>query len=258
MTLIIKLVRCCTIERMKSPRYLPVLIAVMALALTTPVQLSTYRFQRFGQQTEMVSQPVWPSISVGRPVTQVMEADLDGDGQMESLNLKGGEAKIEQGGQVAWRSPETWQVSQALIGDLDGDGQPEVDLLVWRPFRPWPVDRFLPYGGRIERFQDSQGRSCQLILIAWRGGAFQERWAGSALAEPLRAFAVADLDGDGRQELVALETRYDDPPFVPARAVSIWEWNGFGFSLLSRRTGAFRQMVLYDSPDLEPFLVIQR
>jgi hypothetical protein len=243
---------------MKSPRYLPGLIALMALVLTTPVQLSALRFQRLGQQAEMFYQVVWPSITTGSPVPQVMAADLNGDGQMESLRLEDGQAQIEQGGQVAWRSPEDWQVSQALIGDLDGDSQPEVVLLVWRPFRPWPVDRFLPYGGRIESFQDSQGRSCQIILIAWRGGAFQERWAGSALAEPLRAFAAADLDGDGRQELIGLETRYDDPLVSPARAVSVWEWNGFGFSLLSRRTGAFRQMILYDPPGLEPFLVIQR
>jgi hypothetical protein len=243
---------------MKPTRYLTGLIALLALTLTTPLQLEALHFQRFGQQAEIVSRSVWPSIAAARPISQVTEADLNGDGRAESLRQEGGQAQIEQGGQVAWRSPAEWQVMQALIGDLDRDRLPEVDLLVWRPFRPWPVDRFLPYGGHIDSFQDSQGRSCQIILIGWRNGAYQERWAGSALAEPLLSFAAADLDGDGRQELVGLETAYNAPLSSPANAVSVWVWNGFGFSLLARQSGVFRQMAVYDSLGLEPFLLLQR
>lgn len=202
--------------------------------------------------------PSWPAIKEAMALSPVLAADLNGDGQVENLTLEGGEARIEQHGQVTWHSPADWQVTQALIGDLDRDGRPEVDLLVWRPFRPWPIDRFLPYGGRIDSFQDSQGRSCQVILIAWRGNAYQERWAGSALAEPLQAFVAADLDGDGRQELVGLETSYDALANSPAQAVSLWAWNGFGFSLLARQSGAFQQMAAYAPQGSEPFLVLQR
>jgi hypothetical protein len=243
---------------MKSARLWPALIALMALALTTTLQLEVLRFLPFDQQTEIVSQFLWPSIGTARPVQETMQADLNGDGQIESLHLDSGQARIEQGGLVAWASPVEWQVTQASIGDLDSDGRAEVDLLVWRPFRPWPVDRFLPYGGRIEPFQDSRGRSCQIILIAWRNGTYQERWAGSALAEPLRSFTAVDLDGDGRQELVGLETAYDASLSAPANAISIWVWNGFGFSLLARRTGTFRWMAVYSQAGLEPFLVVER
>ncbi|MEJ2600537.1 MAG: VCBS repeat-containing protein [Anaerolineales bacterium] len=239
-------------------RYLPVLIAILALLLLTPLKLEFFTFRPTGAQAGLVSQPAWPAISTARVIPQIVSADLNADGQPENLRLEDGRVQIMQDSQAAWRSPADWQVTQALIGDLDGDGRPEVDLLVWRPFRPWPVDRFLPYGGRIDVFQDSQGRSCHLILIAWRDGAFRERWAGSALAEPLRSFAAVDLDGDGRQELVALETAYDDPPSSPARALSVWSWNGFGFSLLARQNGPFRQLAVYASPVLEPFLLLQR
>jgi hypothetical protein len=243
---------------MNHTKYLPGLIAILAAFLITPIPLESLAFRRVGKQAELAVQPAWPAITAARALLAVTAADLNDDGQAESLQLRGGQAQIEQGGQVAWHSPLEWQVAQASIGDLDRDGQAEVDLLVWRPFRPWPVDRFLPYGGRIDAFQDSQGRSCQIILIAWRLGAYQERWAGSALAEPLRSFAAADMDGDGRQELVGLETAYDAPRSSPAKAVSIWAWNGFGFSLLRRQTGAFHQMAVYASEGLEPFLVLQR
>jgi hypothetical protein len=242
--------------------YLPGLIAILSLLLLTPLHLDVFTFHpggvTAGEPASLLTLPSWPALSAVPAASGVLAADLNRDGRLESLRLEGGELQIVRNGQVAWRSPAGWQVTQALIGDLDRDGQPEVDLLVWRPFRPWPVDRFLPYGGRIDAFQDSQGRSCHVVLIAWRDGAYRERWAGSALAEPLRSFAAVDLDRDGRQELVALETAYDDPPSSPARALSVWGWNGFGFSLLARQAGPSRQMAVYDSPGLEPFLLLQR
>ena len=97
---------------------------------------------------------------------------------------------------------------QAQISDLNRDGGPEATLLVWRPFQPWPVDQWLPHGGRIESFHDDQGNSCHIILIGWRGSAYGELWAGSALAGPVRSFAAADLNGDGSQELLTLEGSY--------------------------------------------------
>lgn len=243
---------------MKPARYFPALIVILMVLQLTPLRMEIFALQRSGQQVELTSLSSWPALQASLALSPVMAADLNGDGRVEKLILEGGEARIEQDGQVAWSSPADWQVTQALIGDLDRDSQPEVDLLVWRPFRPWPVDRFLPYGGRIDRFQDSQGRSCQVILIAWRGGVYQERWAGSALAEPLLAFAAVDLDGDGRQELIGLETSYDASPTAPAEAISAWSWNGFGFSLLARQYGAFRQMAFYAPQNSEPFLVLQR
>lgn len=243
---------------MKPTRYFPALIAILALMQLTPLKMEIFALQRTGQQAELTSPSSWPGSPVSLALLPRMAADLNGDGRVEKLILEGGEARIEQDGQVAWNSPTDWQVTQALIGDLDRDARPEVDLLVWRPFRPWPIDRFLPYGGRIDKFQDSQGRSCQVILIAWRGGVYQERWAGSALAEPLLAFAAVDLDGDGRQELVGLETSYDASLTAPAAAISAWSWNGFGFSLLARQYGTFRQMTFYASQNSEPFLMLQR
>jgi len=167
-----------------------------------------------------------------------VRADLNQDGTPESLDIADGGLAIRSGGSILWRSPAAWTVRQAGITDLNLDGRPEVSLLVWRAFEPLPTDRLLPYAGRIDSFHDGRGQSCHLILIGWDGqGRLRELWAGSALADPITSFTTADLDQDGRQELLTLERRYDDPSPVPARGLKVWEWNGFGFTAIAATPG---------------------
>lgn len=206
--------------------------------IPAPLSQQAWRFSA-GRLQEAVPKPTrsLPVETIALPA-----GDLDGDGRLESLRLENGQLGISSMTAVVWRNPRDWEVSQAGIADLNRDRQPEAILLVWRPFRPWPIDRYLPNPGRIAGFHDSAGRSCHLILIGWKAGGYRELWAGSALVDPLRAFSAADLDGDGWQELAVLEAAYDEPPGAPANALSVWEWNGFGFTLLDRVSGRFRKV----------------
>jgi hypothetical protein len=171
-------------------------------------------------------------------------ADLDGDSLPESLSLVNGSLSILSAGSVAWKSPQDWEVVQAEFTDLNLDGAYEATLLVWRPFRPWPVDRWLPHGGRIASFQNANGFSCQIILIGEHVGHYQEMWAGSPLAEPVKSFAAADLNGDGFQELITLENGYSDARSAPGRTIKAWQWNGFGFSIVDKIVGNYSKMAL--------------
>jgi hypothetical protein len=178
------------------------------------------------------------------PLKSPVQADFDRDGLPERLALGNGRLTIFSGSESAWQSPVDWTVVQAEVTDLNRDGAPEATLLVWRPFRPWPVDQWLPQGGRIANFQNSKGYSCHIILVGWRGSEYGELWAGSALAEPVKFFAAADLNGDNAQELVTLEGTYTDSRSMPARAVKVWIWNGFGFSVVSVMNGIFYKLTL--------------
>jgi hypothetical protein len=183
--------------------------------------------------------------------------DLSRNGQSGSLILSEGRAWITEGRAVLWSSPGDWEVTHAQITDLNQDGRPEATLLVWRDFKVWPIDDYLPHGGRIEGFQDRHGRSCHLILIGWRDGAFVELWAGSALADPLHAFVAVDLEGNGTQELVALEGRYDAPR-SGTHTLTLWEWNGFGFTLRARGpSGRFHQLVRVQGQGGRDLLLVQ-
>jgi FG-GAP-like repeat len=240
------------------------LLCLLALAQVSPAHLRAWAFAGDSLQPLTLAGP--PSV-----VHPAVEADLDGDGRPESVRLSDGRAEIISGGTVVWQSPAAWQaphssteewrgagrVSQAAIADLNRDGQPEVALLVRRPFQPWPMDSYLPHPGRIADFHDAAGFSCHVILIGWGRQGYQEVWAGSAMSEPFLAFAAADLDGDGREELAALESDYADPPGAPARSLSVWEWNGFGFTLLARTPGPFRQMAVIVTPSGQPAIVTQ-
>lgn len=186
-------------------------------------------------------------VTVPTGLVQVLppaQADLNADGIPETLALTGDHLAILSAYGSVWESPAGWNVVQSAFTELDQDGMPEAALLIWRPFQPWPVDEFLPHGGRIDDFHDRQGNSCHLILIGWIHGGYGELWAGSALADPITAFAVADLDGDSAQELITLEGRYADNRSSPARTIKVWEWNGFGFSVVSYMEGSFPLLVL--------------
>ena len=211
------------------------LLAVMTLTLVSPSPLQAWGWKDLALQRV-------PFPSNFHLIPADTSADFDRDGIPDSLTRNGGQVTIHTGNQIRWQSPGAWQVPQAQISDLNRDGLPEAVLLVWRPFLPWPVDAWLPHGGRIEGFHDSRGFSCHIILIGWKQGAFREVWAGSAMADPVQRFATADLGGSGKPYLVTLEGAYGDPLSAPSRRLTIWEWNGFGFSIVFELADEFSLM----------------
>jgi len=141
--------------------------------------------------------------------------------------------------------PPIWHITASALADVTGDDTPEWVLLVWRPWRDWPTQRWSPAPSPIAGFHDAAGESCHLILLDPRDG--REIWAGSALPVPLLALAVGDVDGDGGYEVVTLEGDYATGRDGPATRVDVWRWNGFGFTLEGRSSpGTFRQLRLTD------------
>jgi hypothetical protein len=125
--------------------------------------------------------------------------------------------------------PATWHVTASALADVTGDGKPEWALVVWRPWRDWPIQRWSSVPSPISTFQDAAGNSCHLILLDPEDG--REIWAGSALPAPILALIVEDVDEDGVNEVVTLEGRYAHGDEGPATRVDVWRWNGFGFTL---------------------------
>ena len=138
--------------------------------------------------------------------------------------------------------PAAWEVIDTQYADLTGDGQPEYALIVWRPWLDWPVMRWHAAASPIAAHQDAAGHSCHIILLNptsrdadhTPGRAYELIWAGSALARPVTAIAVTELDGQPGVELIVLESRYQAGREAPADCFSVWQWNGFGFIMLWR------------------------
>ena len=84
--------------------------------------------------------------------------------------------------------------------------------------------------------------------MGWKLGAYREAVGRVPPGGPAAAIYAVDLDGDGWQELSALEGRYNDMPGTPAWSLSVWKWNGFGFSLGERQEGSFAGLQPLQSP----------
>ena len=231
-------------------RIFTLLISAFAFLLVAPSTFTLFSWADQGL-VEISSASSAITISADLPT------DLDGDGHDENIVHKNGKLEIFSQGLVVWESPQEWQITQAEITDFNQDDIPEVTLLVWREFSPWPIDAYIPHPGRTKDFHDQENRSCHLILIGFGQGTYRELWAGSALADPLLAFTSADLDQDGYQELVALESRYNAHIFERS-SLTIWEWNGFGFTLLSRGPqGYFPSIVTVQTSNGQELLLTQ-
>jgi len=146
---------------------------------------------------------------------------------------------------TSFELPEDWQIADHALADVTGDGVAEWILLVWRPWRDWPIQAWIPGSSPIFEFHDRRGDSCHVVLLEPETGDIL--WAGSALPSPMLAVDTGDVDGDGIAELVTLEGTYAAGRENPASYVNVWRWNGFGFSLASRSSlGAFVQLCLTD------------
>jgi hypothetical protein len=140
---------------------------------------------------------------------------------------------------ISWQTHATWKVTEVISADLNRDGKNELVMVVWRAHKVWPIDTFLPSGGRIADFHDSHGLSCHLILLGWDGSKYRELWAGSSLVAPVFNIRAEDLDGDGNQELIAIEGQYDIEQ--KSGDLTVWDWSGFVFRLRDRLQGDFSE-----------------
>jgi hypothetical protein len=181
------------------------------------------------------------------------------DGQFAALPNTHASAKphIPNAGSSLPAIPADWHVTTATLADVTGDDNPEWVLLVWRPWRDWPIQEWSPVPSPITDFHDASGKSCHLILLDPIDG--REIWAGSALPAPLLALATDDIDDDGIVEIVTLEGDYVTGRNGPAKHINVWQWNGFGFSLEWRSPqGTYNHLSVIRSGETDSPLIAVR
>ena len=220
---------------MKTLAHRLILVTLAAILLISPSSVRLWQLVGNGQILEPANRADW------QPMENLSPRQMDFGSPQDCIVYANQAVEIRDcqnpNGEIKWRSKAEWKVKEALAADLNRDGKKELVMVVWRPFKPWPIDSFLPDGGRIKDFHDRQNLSCHLILVGWDGVKYREMWAGSALIKPVFDIQVADLDQDGNQELVALEGDYDSTE--SNGNLTIWDWSGFGFRLRNKIAGHF-------------------
>jgi hypothetical protein len=209
------------------------LLAWAPAALAHPPHTTTPRPLAFAYSArDKTYLPIRVSFSVTAPRFVSGTIDMTGDGESETVRVVDGRLRIESGGIEVWRSEPDWQVVDAALGDPNNDGRFEALVAFLKP--------------------DAAGRlRSQPFIVGYRRGLFGTWWGGSPIERPLLEVELADVDGDGSQELLTIES-VSDTEQRPA----VWRWHGWGFSLqwvgpLGRYHGLLARDVTGDGvPDL--------
>lgn len=136
--------------------------------------------------------------------------DLTGNGVPEIVRREGEQVKVFQEGQMVYETPPEWRVVDVALGDPNDDGRGELMLAIWQA--------------------DANGVEwSQPYIVGYRGGEYRLLWGGRPVFDPIQEIEVGDVDGDGVDELVVLETRKSGK-----QAVSIWRWVAWGFGFVWR------------------------
>ena len=88
------------------------------------------------------------------------------------------------------------------------------------------------------------------FIIGFRSGIYRDIWGGSAVVDPIYEVELGDVDGDGSQELIVLEGAARNE-----RAISVWDWHGWGFSLRWRSPAGYYQDLVFIPAAGRPALI---
>jgi len=153
-------------------------------------------------------------------------SDLTGDGSPEIIRRVEESLSIFEQEKLVWQSPASWKVVDAALGDPNDDGREEV-LVALNKDNQQGVTQSHPF------------------IIGYRGGIYRQIWGGSAVKDRIIELELGDVFGDKAQELVVLEERAQGKT-----AVSVWTWNGWGFTLHWRsQDDLYKDLSLLDMGD---------
>jgi hypothetical protein len=164
--------------------------------------------------------------------------------EQTTIVLEEGTLTVVHQDQEIWSSDPSWDVRQLLVADVNNDHTQEVAFVLWKPFRLEPALIYETFG--FPSLWEEGSLRNHLFVYGWRDAAWQHLWCSSPVADPIAELAVGDVDGDGSNELVVLEGSYETPD-APAAHVSVWSWNGWGFTLQWRGPGGvWHHLMLQD------------
>lgn len=161
-----------------------------------------------------------------RAVISSCKADLDGNGVAENITVTGklfrrfGRTLVIENQDKVFRYDmkhlKPWKVQTC---DIDGDGRKEISLGVFKTARYHPVEAKRPF------------------LYEWSCEGIYPKWLGSRLSRPFKDYIFADIDSDGKDELVSTEILKEG-----GMVVNSYDWKGFGFEGAGE-SGSFNDVI---------------
>lgn len=120
------------------------------------------------------------------------------------------------------KSLETLNPWKIQTCDIDGDGKHEISICTYKatPFNPVMAKR--PF------------------LYQWTGSEIAPKWLGSRLSSPFKDLIFADINHDGRDELISIEVLENANEIVNSYA-----WKGFGFEAIGK-SGQYKSILMIE------------
>lgn len=128
----------------------------------------------------------------------------------ENLVILSFSDQIEEVFRRSFTNMNPWKVQAA---DVDGDGDMEIAVGVYKKAKFHPVMAKRPF------------------LYNFDGTSLSPKWRGSRLSRPFDDYIFADIDGNGKDEIVAIEVLANG-----RKVVNTYYWKGFGFEGMGEST----------------------
>lgn len=146
----------------------------------------------------------------------------DNDSIVERFSLKKGRLTISKGLKTIWKSPSDWQIDSYFIADSTNDGNININLSLWKPgsfgtSKPFWVEK------------NDMSIKNHFFVYSLVDNEIKMEWGSSNLAKPNCEFQLADIDEDGKNDLIVIEGEYQDNASCSGEYIAVWKWGQWGF-----------------------------
>jgi len=157
-------------------------------------------------------------------ISKQEEKDLDNDSIFENYNLENGKLIITENKKTIWQSPSNWWIDDFVIADSNNDGVLDINLSLWK------AGNF----GSSKPFwiaENEMSVKNHFFVLDFVDNKVKQIWCSSNLSNPNCEFKIADINNDGKNELIVIEGDYSQRPKYKCNGnyVAIWKWNNWGF-----------------------------
>jgi len=177
------------------------------------------------------------------------QADLDKDSVLEEYILENGRLMILENSKILWQSPPNWWIDNFVLADLNNDDIVDINLSLWK------AGNF----GSSQPFwikENDMSVKNHFFILNLIDDSVKEVWGSSNLSRPNCEFQIADVDGDGKNDLVVIEGDYSLNPECQGEYLAFWKWNGWGVSNEWRsRQGNFANLEI-EKIDQKSFILV--
>jgi len=149
--------------------------------------------------------------------------DLDNNLEFENYHLENGKLTITENEKMIWQSPDNWWIDNFILADSNNDGVVDINLSLWKS---GSFGSSKPFWVK----ENDVSVKNHFFVLNFTEGKVNQVWGSSNLTEPNCDFKIADVDSDGKNDLVVIEGDYSQKSKCEGNYIAIWKWNDWGFS----------------------------